>query len=134
LHLALARCDADDEGWIALSDLGSELRAARVKLPGGKLSGLSRESGDSTHPFCYPPLMKRGFQPSSLVQLRSGGPPMVVAHWCSAESQFDLHPAGWRCRWQCSQGTLREGVFSEVELQPAPADQTESGTRDSGDA
>jgi hypothetical protein len=43
-HLALARCKADDEGWVALSDLGSELRAAGVTLPGGKLSGLARKA------------------------------------------------------------------------------------------
>jgi hypothetical protein len=43
-HLALAQCNADDEGWVALHELGGKLKAAQVKLPSGKLSELARKA------------------------------------------------------------------------------------------
>jgi hypothetical protein len=40
LHAALARCPVDDDGWVALGELGVELKRAGAKLPKGKLSDL----------------------------------------------------------------------------------------------
>jgi hypothetical protein len=44
LRLALERCLPDEEGWVELSDLGSELKKARVKPPRGKLTEAIRRT------------------------------------------------------------------------------------------
>jgi hypothetical protein len=42
---ALAQCKADDAGWVLFGELGTQLKAAGVKLPRGKLSLVVRQVG-----------------------------------------------------------------------------------------
>jgi hypothetical protein len=42
LRAALARCPADGDGWVELSELGAQLKSSGVKKPKGKLSEVVR--------------------------------------------------------------------------------------------
>jgi hypothetical protein len=41
---ALAQCKADDGGWVLMGELGTQLKAAGVKRPRGKLSLVARQT------------------------------------------------------------------------------------------
>lgn len=66
LRAALARCPADRDGWVELSELGTELKSSKIKVPKGKLSEVVRRVEG---------IECRGANAKALLRLRNDGLP-----------------------------------------------------------
>jgi uncharacterized protein YodC (DUF2158 family) len=62
--------------------------------------------------------MKPIFQPGSVVQLRCGGPKMVILRW-AGDAQSPHPRDGWVCSWHC-QAAHKQMVYPTEALRAVP--------------